>query len=426
MSRVDGDVVVDLPLPALPSSAGEARRAVRQAVEHSLADLESLDELVDDLVVAVSELVTNAVLHAGSEIRLRVRAWPTWVRVEVFDGSPHLPRSVSAEGVAVTGRGLRLVAELVDRWGAEAEGAGKVVWCEVSRDHSEEGGVVVARDPAGDTVGIELRNVPLLMHAAWQEAAAALLRELMLVDLATDPERAVAAHSAASGVLSTCAEQIPEPDFGDDPSAIMLGAVDPLVSEEQLVLQVPREAIDDFGRLQRMLERATTFADYGEFLGPTTQPEIRAMRQWLCGEVVRQAAGEAPTPWSAPEPGEAVPGPPVEGWDAREVDDSPTTVLAADDTNRIVAVSNSALEVLGYTREELVGQRLLALIPHRYQQAHVAGFTRHVVNGRSPLLGQPVTVPLVVASGDEVEAKIQIDRVLLPDGRSLFLAELSL
>jgi len=427
MSSVDGDVVVDLPLPALPSSAGEARRAVRRAVEHTLADLESLEELVDDLLIAVSELVTNAVLHAGSEIRLRVKALPSWVRVEVFDGSPHLPRPIGTEGVAATGRGLRLVAELVDRWGAESEGEGKVVWCEVSREHDHQGtGVVVGGSASGqDTVGVVLRNVPLLMHAAWQEAAAALLRELMLMDLVEDPERAVEAHSLASAVLSTCAEQIPEPDLGDDPSAIMLGAVDPLVSRDQVMLEVPREAVPAFERLGRMLERATTFADYGEFLAAPTQPEIRAMRQWLCGEVARQVAGEPPTPWSPPSPREVAPGPPIEGWDPGEVNGSPLALLAADDTNRILAVSDSALEALGYPRHQLVGKRLLALIPPRYQQAHVAGFTRHVVNGRSPLLGQQVVVPVVVASGDEVEVKVQIDRLSLADGRSLFFAEFS-
>jgi PAS domain S-box-containing protein len=426
MTSVTGDVVVDQPLAALPSSVGEARRAVRRAVEDTLVDLESHEELVDDLMVAVSELVTNALLHAGSGIRLRVKALPTWVRVEVFDASPHLPRSVGQEGVAATGRGLRLVAELVDRWGAEVEGEGKVVWCEVSRDHAHEGGGVMVRGELGpDTVGIELRNVPLLMHAAWQEAAAALLRELMLIDLVDDPERAVAAHAVASGVLSTCAEQIPEPDLGDDPSAIMLGAVDPLVTRDQMTLQVRRDAVAGFDQLSRMLERAMTFADYGELLGLPTQPEIREMREWLCGEVARQVAGEPPTPWSPPSPREVVLGPPVVGWDPAQVDESPLAVVAADDTNRIVAVSDRALESLGYARAELVGQRLLALIPRRYQQAHVAGFTRHVVNGRSPLLGQQVTVPVVTASGLEVEAKVLIDRLSLPDGRSLFQAELS-
>jgi PAS domain S-box-containing protein len=426
MTSVDAEVVVDQPLAALPSSAGEARRAVRRAVEHSLAELDSLEELVDDLVIAVSELVTNAVLHAGSGIRLRVLARPTRVRIEVFDDSPHLPRTRGAEGVGVTGRGLRLVAELADRWGAEAEGEGKVVWCEVARDHSGRGSsVVVAGHPIGDTVGIELRNVPLLMHAAWQESASAMLRELMLMELVAEPERAVEAQSLGSGVLSTCAEQIPEPDLGDDPSAIMLGAIDPLVSLDRLTLEIPRETVPAFDHLQSMLERATTLADLGGFLSITTQPEIRAMRQWLCGEVRRQHAGEEPRPWRPPSADADVPGPPLSDWDPREVDESPRTLLAADDASRILAVSDSALESLGYRRSELVGKRLLALIPQRYQQAHVAGFTRHVVNGRSPMLGQQVTVPVVGSGGSEIETKVQIDRVPMPDGRSLFFAEFS-
>jgi PAS domain S-box-containing protein len=141
--------------------------------------------------------------------------------------------------------------------------------------------------------------------------------------------------------------------------------------------------------------------------------------------VARQVAGVPPTPWSPPSPREVTPGPPIDGWDPDEVNSSPLALLAADDANRILAVSDSALAALGYGRSELVGQRLLALIPPRYQQAHVAGFTRHVVNGRSPLLGQLVTGPVVAAGGAEVEAKVQIDRIRLVDGRSLFYAQFS-
>ena len=48
------------------------------------------------------------------------------------------------------------------------------------------------------------------------------------------------------------------------------------------------------------------------------------------------------------------------------------------------------------TPGELVGQRLISIIPTRFHQAHIAGFTLHLVNGRSPLIGNRVTVPVTV------------------------------
>ena len=67
----------------------------------------------------------------------------------------------------------------------------------------------------------------------------------------------------------------------------------------------------------------------------------------------------------------------------------------ADDTDQIVVVSRHACELLGYQEpDQLQGRRLIAIIPARYHQAHLAGFTLHLTNGRSPLLGRTVVVPV--------------------------------
>jgi PAS domain S-box-containing protein len=100
--------------------------------------------------------------------------------------------------------------------------------------------------------------------------------------------------------------------------------------------------------------------------------------------------------------------------------------VAAADTNRIMAVSPAATRLLGYpTAEELVGRRLVDIIPARFRQAHLAGFTLHLFAGRDALLGQRVTVPALRRDGREITVDLLVQAVSLTGGRHVFLAELS-
>lgn len=419
-ARVDARVAVDRLLPPLATSASEARRLLRDALD----GVE--DDSVDAAQVAVSEIVTNALVHAGTEMRLRVLLAGSGLRVELKDGSPHLPRRRDYSTVAATGRGLHMVSEVVDKWGAYPDGEGKVVWFEIvdEDDPAPHGSDVDPSLPARtDHLEVELLNVPLLMHAAWQEHAAALLREMLLIRLDEDLT-AFEEHAAVSDALSVLFEQIPAPDLGDHPEQIMGAATEPHVSLPRLVLRVPRGSLPHFRTLEESLEEAVELAELGELLSPPTQPEIQIMRQWLCGQVLAQAAGHRGIAWVSPTDTRA---PEISGpleWDPAEVNESARTLLAADDTNRILAASPSAVAALGYADlAELVGQRLVSIIPLRYHQAHVAGFTLHLVNGRSPLLGNRVTVPVVRADGTEVDTELVIEATPLPHGRRLFVAE---
>lgn len=89
-------------------------------------------EVADDAALLVSEAATNAVLHAyGPQIRVRVLARGSRLRVEVFDGSPSLPVQRSALPSAEGGRGLALVEALAAAWGVQAQPAGKTFWFEL-------------------------------------------------------------------------------------------------------------------------------------------------------------------------------------------------------------------------------------------------------------------------------------------------------
>ena len=413
-------VAVDHELPPTPTSAGTARRLLREALAST--DRES----VESAELAVSEIVTNALVHAGTAMRLRVLVLGRALRVELSDGSPRLPRRRGFSPLTATGRGLHLVTELVDRWGAYPDGTGKVVWFEIAeqqRDDAEVDVVTTDPDPAS-TVEVRLLDLPVLMHDAWQQHATALLREYMLYRLDDDPA-ALETHAAVSDALTLLMEQVPDSGFGDLPHPVLSGASEPTVSVPEFVLRVDRDHLDNFATLHQVLEQASELADRGELLTTPTQPEIRLMRHWICEQVWIQGEGGRPTPWVSPTHEEAPSAPAVLGWDAAGVDGSERAVIAADDTNRIVAVSDRALAALGYAdRAELVGRRLIAVIPWRYHQAHVAGFTLHLTIGRDALIDRTVAVPFLRADGTELEAHMRLAAEALPNGRRIFTAEL--
>jgi anti-sigma regulatory factor (Ser/Thr protein kinase) len=115
----------ELRLPAATESVPVARRFARDELRSSAAD-------VDTVVLLVSELVTNAVLHARSDVLLTVADQGGIARVEVSDASPLPPRLHNFAVESATGRGMKLLDRLAQRWGAvPRKDGGKVVWFEV-------------------------------------------------------------------------------------------------------------------------------------------------------------------------------------------------------------------------------------------------------------------------------------------------------
>ncbi|TQF03815.1 ATP-binding protein [Kitasatospora acidiphila] len=128
-----------LAVAADPAEVGRARRWVRGRLLDLGADPTA--GYAETLVLLVSELVTNAVVHAGSPAVLRL-VWPRGegpVRVEVADASGTAPRPRHACPGATSGRGLELVDLLAARWGWCPQGGGKLVWCEVERTDPADG-----------------------------------------------------------------------------------------------------------------------------------------------------------------------------------------------------------------------------------------------------------------------------------------------
>jgi anti-sigma regulatory factor (Ser/Thr protein kinase) len=109
----------------------EAPRHARRFVAHLLGRLEA-DSVLDQTVLLVSELVTNAVLHARTPVTVEVSLTGDVLRVGVGDASPTPPAMRSFSALAGSGRGLHLVASMSRTWGVDDRpDGGKIVWFEI-------------------------------------------------------------------------------------------------------------------------------------------------------------------------------------------------------------------------------------------------------------------------------------------------------
>ena len=112
-----------------------APAAARTFVRDALRQLGHADEdLVDEVALVVSELATNAVVHAGSAFSVGIRPLPArqLLRVTVRDADPTMSTVGDSSRAAQAGWGLSLVADLAISWGVETTSDAKVVWAELA------------------------------------------------------------------------------------------------------------------------------------------------------------------------------------------------------------------------------------------------------------------------------------------------------
>jgi anti-sigma regulatory factor (Ser/Thr protein kinase) len=115
-------------LPPADRSPGLARRVARDALTSW-----QLTHLTDTVVLLISELVTNAVLHAktgGSGPTLHLEFHGTWLRIEVHDADLRAPEPRVPSTLDESGFGFVIVDALADKWGVRETPAGKAVWAE--------------------------------------------------------------------------------------------------------------------------------------------------------------------------------------------------------------------------------------------------------------------------------------------------------
>jgi anti-anti-sigma factor len=317
----------------LPADAGSPRRA-RGAV----ADLVGGRPGCDDLLLCVSEVVTNAVLHAHSASQLRVRPEGERLMVEVLDHDPTVPTRRHHDLSAPTGRGLHLLDALTIAWGTSPVEGGKIVWFEFDL----HGGRPVA-DAGQGMARVELVGLPLDVHRRASEHGETLRRELSLVHYAASPEGVpvrlyelgVELGERYGGLNSEVDERMAQ------------AVADLTATTVDLAYVLPAAAADDVERLAGLLDELDQYCADRDLLTLVTPPEALAYRRWWLSEVVEQLRdGRPPRPWSDPG-ADAPPGAvPARAASSAVVDGAAATT--------VVVVGDLDLEQAPRLRDELV------------------------------------------------------------------------
>lgn len=288
-----------------PSGVHDARRwVVDTCVDIGRPDLIECAEM------AVSEVVTNALLHGEPPIKIRVRGTHEHPRVEVADASrepPVLPGSEPLtdddDFLLTFGRGLDIVARCSTAWGAEIEDDGKIVWFVPAADANEESGVegVVTglpdeapADPESvERITIDIRGVPLRSFLDFQVHYRELRREVRLLALTHEADYPLAKTlSDLFGTLDRVLREGISPDQVE--AALRAGE-----TTSDLVVQMPLTTAASIGRFIELLDLADAFCREERLLSLARSPEQREFQQWFLGEFVRQQRGETPAPWTA-------------------------------------------------------------------------------------------------------------------------------
>ncbi len=305
-----------LGLASDPRSVHEARRWVVSACrELGRVDLAECAEL------GVSELVTNALLHALPPISVRIRGTVNHPRIEVRDGSVDLPRpplSVEATGhgkdddvdldalLSTFGRGLDIVANCSAAWGTSIDGTGKSVWFEPARaphelnpptpelvyEESSTPGRARVADSLDESVAVQIRlaSLPIAEYVRSRRHYIELRRELRLLSLAHQDDYPLARE--LSEVFARFEDSFPTAMeariraglAADRPRVDVAVSIDPdsaTVIEQIIELF---DLADEFCRAQRLLALARS-------------NDVRRFQIWFLGEFVGQARGKPPTAW---------------------------------------------------------------------------------------------------------------------------------
>nr|WP_246890553.1 ATP-binding protein [Streptomyces sp. LBUM 1480] len=114
----------------VPQAVGQARRYTRRVLRRW-----GVESTADTVLLVVSELVTNALVHTDGRVRLDLTLLADRLRVAVADSSPRTPAKPTVIGWEATGgRGILLVEAVSTAWGTVPVSGGKQVWAEIPLD----------------------------------------------------------------------------------------------------------------------------------------------------------------------------------------------------------------------------------------------------------------------------------------------------
>jgi Histidine kinase-like ATPase domain len=340
-------------LEPVSASVPQARRFVADR----LSDLPQ--ETVDVARLLVSEVVTNAVLHARTNLSLTLERNDTTVNVRVEDENPVLPVLRTHGTDAGTGRGLWVLESMASRWGSHSVDGGKVVWFELHMDgsgpmqlrsqHDRAEAFIEAapperKDPRNrhtrnrhpnntaprtsrrttSTVGNDDHDprghgeplVPADQRGVYEEHPELITLQWLGLPIGK-LDRTAEHYDAVLREFRLVLERQPEARAAVP--GRLLALMDDLTNFEPLISNVERDmergrraeleqvdvtmelprAIGPLAlRLDHLLDESDAYCAAGvELLSLEPPSEVVAVRKWLIGEVARQAEGHPPVAW---------------------------------------------------------------------------------------------------------------------------------
>ena len=410
-------------------SAQRARQLLREVLSEPL-----YADWLDDAQLAVSEIVSNVVLHAHTDMVLTVRAEHERLCVEVRDNSCQLPVERVYDPEATTGRGMALVRQLTTEFGAALlPDGGKVVWFVMGRPNLDPDSwplplafppptLTTGRsEPAFNAVHVALDGVdPELVERAREEADA-ILREMTLYwaehpgETLSRGDLALANAARAHGASATALTHRNTHSTNRPKLTVRLW--------------VTPEQSKGFAALQRIFILAEELAAARRLLRPVSSRDTTAVRGWACAQILDQVAGRPARPWTGVGHSDDLAVATerwVQGWDSARVSTSTRALVAANAANRIVAISAPLAAALGWRVDDLVGRRLNVIVPARLHKGHEEGHRRHLMTGESRILGLPVQLPMLCADGTELECGLVITSEGVRVGHPVFVAAVTL
>ena len=290
-------------LPRTPSSVGAARRFIAART----AAWSFPEPAAGQLVLIGSELVTNAVLHARTELTLTLELRADRVRISVKDRSKAPATLRHYRPDALTGRGLGVVAALSDRWGVSTAPDGKVVWAELRANGEPHVPVPPSRTdwPApspppprapGDRP-VRFPGVPVDGYLEVQAHNDALFRELELVSIEFEGDHAAKVAAPLADLVDQLYRRFRgQRDSHREVVAAAQAAGRPTV---ELASTASPGAVAGARSYLALLEQADELCRAGVLLTPEPPPSVKALRSWFVDQMAAQVLHDA-TPAPAP------------------------------------------------------------------------------------------------------------------------------
>lgn len=256
------------------------------------------DALRNDASLLLSEVFTNALLHARGPVTVEVQKSGDGYRISVGDRSTTPPTEKDYQADDATGRGLHLLDSLAAAWGWERTGSGKVVWFDLPVRFQFPPLRTPRRtrdDPYPDGTEVALLDAPVKEMIRTAAHYDAIYREFRLI-LELDPSRRQAIPGRLLGLIDELGTSFA--GFGRFAEETWEGAVREDRETVNIRFKLPPEAAFFVEHYDELLDEADDYCRRAALLTVAPTDEALAVRRWAFGQIVRQCRGQAPTPWT--------------------------------------------------------------------------------------------------------------------------------